>query len=78
MKHGSGWEAAAQIGRDKRNLMGSSRTIKIEIPRVQSDFICYLDLTPPSFSHTLLFVNYDWSMVIPISYREKNKIGPVN
>ena len=26
----------------------------------------------------LLFVNYDGSMVIPITHREKNKNGPVN
>ena len=33
--HDSDWKAAAHIGRYKRNLMGSSRTIEIEIPRVQ-------------------------------------------
>ena len=35
MIHDFDWEAAAHIGRYKRNLMGSSRTIEIEIPRVQ-------------------------------------------
>ena len=33
------WEAAAHIDRYKRNLMGSSRTIEIEIPRVLSGFV---------------------------------------
>ena len=35
MMHHSYWEASAHIGRYKRNLIGSSRTIEIEIPRVQ-------------------------------------------
>ena len=43
--HGSEWEEAAQIGWDKRNLMGSSRTIKIEIQRVLSDFISYQEVS---------------------------------
>ena len=43
--HNSNWEAAAHSGRYKRNLMGSSRTIKIEIPRVLPDFICYQEVS---------------------------------
>ena len=43
--HGSNWEAATHIGRYKRNLMGSSLTIEIEIPRVLSEFICYKEVS---------------------------------
>ena len=43
--HDSDWEAAAHIGRYKRNLMGSSRTIEIVIPRVLSEFICYQEVS---------------------------------
>ena len=35
MMHNSDWEAAALIGRYKRNRMGSSRTNEIEVPHVQ-------------------------------------------
>ena len=45
MMHYSNWEAAAHIGRYKRNLMDSSRTIKIEIPRVLSEFTCYQEVS---------------------------------
>ena len=45
MMHDSDSEAAAHIGRYKRNLMGSSRTIEIEIPRVLSEFICYQEVS---------------------------------
>ena len=45
MMHDSDWEAAAHIGRHKMNLMGSSRTSEIEIPRVLSGFICYQEVS---------------------------------
>ena len=45
MMHDSDWEAATHIGRYKRNLMGSSLTIEIEIPRVLSEFICYQEVS---------------------------------
>ena len=39
--HDSDLEVAAHIGGYKRNLMGSSRTIEIEIPRVQVEIESY-------------------------------------
>ena len=45
MMHDSDWEAAAHIGRYKRNLMGRSRAIEIEIPRVLFHFICYQEVS---------------------------------
>ena len=45
MMHDSDWEAAAYIARYKRNLIGSSRKIEIEIPRVLSEFISYQEVS---------------------------------
>ena len=38
----------------------------------------YRYITRNVYILTLLFVNSDGSMAIPISHRERNKIGPVN
>ena len=51
MMQDSDWEAATHIDRYKRNLMGSSRTIEIDIPRVLSEFICYQEVSGDGEKH---------------------------
>ena len=45
MMHDFLWEAIAHIGRYKRNVIGSSRAIEIEISRVLSELICYQEVS---------------------------------